>query len=553
MRPYLTERGRAVAALAALLALLGPTFVRWEFFLAGALLFGLLGGSWFWILHLRNQVAAAHLQLAWNLSGSEGERTLQPGVLATLSLRIQNLSGSAYGLVVIEPVCGAGLSCGEPIRVRIPARSEVHATVSLRVLAVGRWAIHGFRLLFGDPLGLLACEAYYPRTQLLEIPPLWRQARAALASTAGSLGSGRLHERLPGSSEEFLEVREYRPGDPFKRMAWKHTARTGRPMVREHEVTTSSSFLLVLDVAPSMQEGVIGRRKLDVAIRYAAQMAHAAVASGAAVGLSMVDGSAARTLPPKRGSRHLDAIRRELTTLPTLVSAQATDPLPEELLDTVAEYMRLHDRMDSRLGPEAAGPGVLQGARFKHSKLVLESWMTRCLREAPDWLLDTGSRLDSDPFMARLRLCCLARGIELPQRVVVSVGWDRKVLRVAFEEAAHFSMPTQVHVVSDLLHENIDKETRAALERALKRGHEIVVLVPYPPLLAERPSDPWGAAAYDILAEREAQRILNPIRRLRRFGLAVYLLDGSARAVRLRGSRAHGARPRSPGTRLAAS
>lgn len=50
-----------------------------------------------------------------------------------------------------------------------------------------------------------------------------------------------------GDSPEFIGLREYRPGDPLRRIDWKHWAREGRPIVREYRDEQFVRHALVLD------------------------------------------------------------------------------------------------------------------------------------------------------------------------------------------------------------------------------------------------------------------------------------------------------------------
>jgi uncharacterized protein (DUF58 family) len=50
-----------------------------------------------------------------------------------------------------------------------------------------------------------------------------------------------------GDSEEFVSLREYRPGDPLKRIHWRSSARVGRAVVREHQDEFFVRHGLVLD------------------------------------------------------------------------------------------------------------------------------------------------------------------------------------------------------------------------------------------------------------------------------------------------------------------
>ncbi len=59
-----------------------------------------------------------------------------------------------------------------------------------------------------------------------------------------------------GDSEEFLSLREYRPGDSLRRVHWKSFARTGEPVVKEYETEFFERHALVLDTGAETESDV---------------------------------------------------------------------------------------------------------------------------------------------------------------------------------------------------------------------------------------------------------------------------------------------------------
>ena len=57
-----------------------------------------------------------------------------------------------------------------------------------------------------------------------------------------------------GDSEEFLALRDYRPGDPLQRVHWKSYARTGKPVVKEYQDEFFERHALVLDTGSTHGE-----------------------------------------------------------------------------------------------------------------------------------------------------------------------------------------------------------------------------------------------------------------------------------------------------------
>lgn len=90
-------------------------------------------------------------------------------------------------------------------------------------------------------------------TRVLEVPtemtvvPRWVDLRSFPILEPSSFPSDVLHERArTGAGQEYLGVREYRPGDPQRAVHWKTTARVGRLHVREFEEEVQSRVSLVL-------------------------------------------------------------------------------------------------------------------------------------------------------------------------------------------------------------------------------------------------------------------------------------------------------------------
>jgi hypothetical protein len=86
-----------------------------------------------------------------------------------------------------------------------------------------------------------------------------------------------------GDSEEFLSLRDYRPGDPLQRLHWKSFARTGKPIVKEYQDEFFERHALVLDTGTHRGEDAAvrgrGRGRCVVRLhdRYAGMFARSAV------------------------------------------------------------------------------------------------------------------------------------------------------------------------------------------------------------------------------------------------------------------------------------
>ena len=58
-----------------------------------------------------------------------------------------------------------------------------------------------------------------------------------------------------GESEEFASLREYRPGDPLRRMHWKSFAKLGKPIIKEYQEEFFVRHALILDTFGELSGG----------------------------------------------------------------------------------------------------------------------------------------------------------------------------------------------------------------------------------------------------------------------------------------------------------
>jgi hypothetical protein len=82
-----------------------------------------------------------------------------------------------------------------------------------------------------------------------------------------------------GDSQEFLQLRDYRPGDPVRRIHWPSTARSGRLVVKETGEEYFARIGLVMDTFTGDDDGAILDAAVSVAASLAAAPASASIAA----------------------------------------------------------------------------------------------------------------------------------------------------------------------------------------------------------------------------------------------------------------------------------
>lgn len=130
----------------------------------------------------------------------------------------------------------------------IPPDAEAEARVTVTPLRRGLFRFEGLILSRTDPFGLFRAFAAVPAPDtVLILPRRYPLPEIALPGEVRFQEGGVALASNVGQSDEFISLREYRRGDPLRRIHWRSWARTGKPIVREFEDEFFSRHALVLD------------------------------------------------------------------------------------------------------------------------------------------------------------------------------------------------------------------------------------------------------------------------------------------------------------------
>lgn len=155
--------------------------------------------------------------------------------------------------------------------------------------------------------------------------------RAVDASFAGQYESV-----FKGRGMQFDEVREYMPGDDIRDIDWNVTARTGRAYIKRFVEEREMTMLFVVDLSASGEFGTVDKMKNELAAEFCAVLAFAAAKNNDKVGLLIFTDRVELYIPPKKGSRHVLRLIRELLAF-KMPQRQTDIPMA---LDYVAKVTR---------------------------------------------------------------------------------------------------------------------------------------------------------------------------------------------------------------------
>lgn len=555
--PALSTRGAYVLALAIVLLILGVGYGSFSLALSGLGCITLLFCAY---LSFASRVALLwrrYLELVWWLPRAASNEGLIAHRTFEVQVALRNLGPMALGHAELRVFCSRCIVVARPLSpVLLLPRSQATARLELRALQAGQWMIHGAAVRLWDRFGLFAIEAYYPSALALKVLPR-PQPKLALLPTRSRGGGGEdrlgAHTlRRRGLGGELRELREYVPGDPFKLIAWKASARSplGRPLVRELEREMLLSHYILIDIGVTMREGRPGQWKLDHMIELSLGYAAAALAEGDRVGLIAFDGAVYSHLKPGDGSPQRLRITERLIALMNVVEEGFVAMTDGELTAAVARYLRQQEGLDARIRrapkmeDQTAWAGIAvapSGELFEIAPLIAAA--RRLLPSRSDRKAGSDDLYSSLPpgvsagagpggskpvatagssDLALLRRLCRHRGIELPygQR---SSGSRAQGLAAALELAAAQN-GTRVLLLSDLL--GMDEDAQS-LSRAgalcRKRALEVRCIQPlarrYVP--KELFDDPASARAAEIFCWEQERQEARMHRMLAKIGCPV--------------------------------
>src|SRR5262245_6162765 len=111
--------------------------------------------------------------------------------------------------------------------------------------------------------------------------------------------AGRHRSPYQGFSVEYLDHREYTPGDEIRSLDWKVLARTDKYYVKLFEDETNLRAHILLDCSRSMNFASRRMTKLEYGSSLAAALAYLMLHQNDAVGLVLFDSEVRHYLPPR--------------------------------------------------------------------------------------------------------------------------------------------------------------------------------------------------------------------------------------------------------------
>jgi uncharacterized protein (DUF58 family) len=142
-----------------------------------------------------------------------------------------------------------------------------------------------------------------------------RKIQIRTSHLVSDLFAGQYQSAFKGRGMEFAEVRLYQPGDEVRTIDWNVTARTGVPHVKRYAEERELTVLLLIDASASTRFGSVRQLKSALAAELGALLAFSAIRNNDKVGLVIFTDQIELALPPRKGTRHVLRVIREVLTV----------------------------------------------------------------------------------------------------------------------------------------------------------------------------------------------------------------------------------------------
>lgn len=158
------------------------------------------------------------------------------------------------------------------------------------------------------------------RSRFLDLRALSSVAHMRFVTRQQIEGSytGRHRSRQQGGSTEFVDYREYSPGEDLRRLDWKVLGRTERQVIRLYQDETNLVCTLAVDASESMRfGGHRGPSKLEYAQYLATGISHVIGRQQDQVGLAILAGGLREVIAPGGTAGHLLRLQSQVESLKT--------------------------------------------------------------------------------------------------------------------------------------------------------------------------------------------------------------------------------------------
>ncbi|MTI19795.1 DUF58 domain-containing protein, partial [Fulvivirga sp. RKSG066] len=185
---------------------------------------------------------------------------------------------------------------------------------NLRPVKRGEYSFGAVNALISSKIGLVARRYRFSQDKIVPVYPSFIQMRKyelkAISNNLTEIGIKKI--RRIGHNMEFEQIKEYVPGDDFRTINWKATARSGSLMINNYQDEKSQQVYSVIDKSRNMQMPFDGMSLLDYAINASLVISNIAMKKDDKAGLITFQHKIGTVLPASKRAKQMYLILETL-------------------------------------------------------------------------------------------------------------------------------------------------------------------------------------------------------------------------------------------------
>lgn len=187
-------------------------------------------------------------------------------------------------------------------------------TYSLRPVKRGAYHFEALNVFIISPLQLVSRRYRFDVEKTVAVYPSFQQMRKyeLMAAAPQWMLTGIKKIRRPGNQREFEQIEKYIPGDDYRRINWKATARKNELMVNHYQDERSQQVFSLIDKGRGMKMPFNGMSLLDYAINSSLVISSVALRKGDKPGLITFQDKLDAAVPASARPRQLSLIMEQL-------------------------------------------------------------------------------------------------------------------------------------------------------------------------------------------------------------------------------------------------
>ncbi len=231
-----------------------------------------------------------------------------------IKIKIHNYYNFSVHTRIIDEVPAQFQLRNFDIRVTIPKTSSYALSYVLKPVKRGTYIFGALNIFVATSIGLISRRFRLSQKKSVPVYPSYLQMRKyellAISDRLKEFGIKKI--RRIGVNQEFEQIKEYVPGDDFRVINWKATARRGALMINNYQDERSQQVYAIIDKSRNMKMPFEGMTLLDYAVNASLVIANIAIRKEDKAGLITFQHKVQTLLPASRRNRQMFFIMEAL-------------------------------------------------------------------------------------------------------------------------------------------------------------------------------------------------------------------------------------------------